>query len=119
MGSDALARGLDIPGVKLVVSYDLPKHIEGYIHRAGRTGRAGLSGTAISILTSNQVSVFSRMLSMAHKALPAIDQIEVIEDVAVDLNYQSHVEELKKFIENERTVENQRSKTKRQIVHRN
>ncbi|KOX67908.1 ATP-dependent RNA helicase dbp8 [Melipona quadrifasciata] len=39
---NALARGVDIPNIRLVISYDLPKHINGYIHRAGRTGRAGM-----------------------------------------------------------------------------
>ncbi|XP_011315436.1 probable ATP-dependent RNA helicase Dbp73D isoform X1 [Fopius arisanus] len=119
VSSDALARGVDIAGVKLVVSYDLPKHIKGYIHRAGRTGRAGLPGTAISILTSNQVPVFSRMLRAAHKALPPIEQIESLESVAEAMNYQVHVEKLKEFIENERTKETQRIKAKRKRAHKN
>ncbi|XP_015126698.1 probable ATP-dependent RNA helicase Dbp73D [Diachasma alloeum] len=119
VSSDALARGMDIAGVKLVVSYDLPKHIKGYIHRAGRTGRAGLPGTAISILTSNQVSVFSRMLTAAHKALPPIDQFESLESVAEAMNYQAHVEKLKEFIENERTKEIKRIKARRKRGRKN
>ncbi|XP_063982336.1 probable ATP-dependent RNA helicase Dbp73D [Diachasmimorpha longicaudata] len=119
VSSDALARGVDIAGVKLVVSYDLPKHIKGYIHRAGRTGRAGLPGTAISILTSNQVSVFSRMLTAAHKALPSIEQFEMPESVAEAMNYQAHVEKLKEFIENERTKEIKQIKARRKRGHKN
>ncbi len=49
--SDVAARGLDIPAVSHVFNFDVPTHAEDYVHRIGRTGRAGLSGTAISIVT--------------------------------------------------------------------
>lgn len=101
ISSDALARGVDIAGVKLVVSYDLPKHIKGYIHRAGRTGRAGLPGTAISILTSNQVNAYTQMLTSAHKAFPAVEQIQSLDTYAESIDYQMHVEKLKDIIENQ------------------
>ena len=48
LGSDIAARGIDIPNVELVVNYDMPNVPEEYIHRVGRTGRAGKSGMAIS-----------------------------------------------------------------------
>ena len=48
LASDVAARGIDIPNVELVVNYDLPNNAEEYIHRVGRTGRAGKSGMAIS-----------------------------------------------------------------------
>jgi superfamily II DNA/RNA helicase len=48
LASDVAARGIDIPNVELVVNYDLPNNSEEYIHRVGRTGRAGKSGMAIS-----------------------------------------------------------------------
>ncbi|RAP38960.1 ATP-dependent RNA helicase [Candidatus Marinamargulisbacteria bacterium SCGC AAA071-K20] len=48
LASDVAARGIDIPNVELVVNYDLPNNAEEYIHRVGRTGRAGKSGIAIS-----------------------------------------------------------------------
>lgn len=101
ISSDALARGVDIVGVKLVVSYDLPKHIKGYIHRVGRTGRAGLPGTAISILTSNQVSAYTRMLTSAHKAFSAVEQIQSLDTYAESIDYQLHVEKLKDIIESQ------------------
>ena len=50
IASDVAARGLDIPDVSHVFNYDLPTHAEDYVHRIGRTGRAGKSGTAISIV---------------------------------------------------------------------
>lgn len=53
VASDVAARGLDIPDVSHVFNYDLPTHAEDYVHRIGRTGRAGKLGTAISIVTPN------------------------------------------------------------------
>ncbi len=49
--SDVAARGLDISGVSHVFNFDVPSHADDYVHRIGRTGRAGLSGRAISLAT--------------------------------------------------------------------
>ena len=49
--SDVAARGLDIPDVSHVFNFDMPHHSEDYVHRIGRTGRAGKSGTAYSLVT--------------------------------------------------------------------
>ena len=49
--SDVAARGLDIPDVSHVFNFDLPTHPEDYVHRIGRTGRAGRKGTALSLVT--------------------------------------------------------------------
>lgn len=57
--SDALARGIDIPDVDIVISYDPPRHITTYIHRIGRTARAGKQGTAITILASTEQKAFN------------------------------------------------------------
>jgi superfamily II DNA/RNA helicase len=51
VASDVAARGLDIPAVSHIFNFDVPVHAEDYVHRIGRTGRAGLTGTAITIAT--------------------------------------------------------------------
>ena len=48
------ARGLDISHIKLVVNYCCPDHIEDYVHRVGRTGRAGNQGTAVTFITPEE-----------------------------------------------------------------
>ncbi len=52
VASDVAARGLDIPDVSHVFNYDVPTHAEDYIHRIGRTGRAGRQGDALTIVTA-------------------------------------------------------------------
>jgi ATP-dependent RNA helicase RhlE len=51
VATDIAARGLDIPQLPLVVNFDLPLVAEDYIHRAGRTGRAGVAGRAVSLVS--------------------------------------------------------------------
>ncbi|KAM7354853.1 putative ATP-dependent RNA helicase Dbp73D [Cochliomyia hominivorax] len=67
--SDALARGIDIPDVDIVISYDPPRHIKTYIHRIGRTARAGRPGTAITLLTQKEQQAFDKTLAEVGKAI--------------------------------------------------
>lgn len=50
VATDLISRGIDVSGLACVINYDLPRSARDYVHRVGRTGRAGLSGTAISLL---------------------------------------------------------------------
>ncbi len=55
VATDVVARGLDIPRISLVINYDLPSDNEAYVHRIGRTGRAGREGTAISFVRPREM----------------------------------------------------------------
>ncbi len=59
IATDVAARGLDIPLIQHVINYDLPQVPEDYIHRIGRTGRAGKEGSALTFLTSNDQSMWN------------------------------------------------------------
>ncbi len=58
VATDVAARGLDIPVIKHVINYDLPQVPEDYIHRIGRTGRAGKDGSALTFLTNNDRNIW-------------------------------------------------------------
>jgi len=55
VATDVAARGLDVSGITHVINYDLPKNAEDYVHRIGRTGRAGATGIAISFASSREI----------------------------------------------------------------
>ncbi len=54
VATDIASRGIDVKGIELVINFDLPENAEDYIHRIGRTGRAGMSGKAISFALPDQ-----------------------------------------------------------------
>lgn len=54
VATSVCARGLDISHIRLVMNYACPSHLEDYVHRIGRTGRAGLSGTAITFIMEDE-----------------------------------------------------------------
>ena len=53
VATDLAGRGLDVKGISAVINYDAPKNISEFIHRSGRTGRAGMKGKAFTFLTSD------------------------------------------------------------------
>ncbi|AFN83849.1 ATP-dependent RNA helicase [Encephalitozoon romaleae SJ-2008] len=67
--TDVGSRGLDISHVDLVINFDVPKNGKDYIHRVGRTARAGRSGTAITLVTQYDVEQFQRMEFALKKSL--------------------------------------------------
>ncbi len=68
VATDLAARGLDVAGVDLVVNFDLPEDSETYVHRIGRTGRAGKEGLAFSLVSDNDVESLDRIQNfLKHK----------------------------------------------------
>ncbi len=70
VATDVAARGLDIEDLPLVVNFDLPIVAEDYIHRIGRTGRAGASGQAISLVCADEVNLLSAIETLTRQTLP-------------------------------------------------
>ncbi|OOY11066.1 DEAD/DEAH box helicase [Thioclava marina] len=79
VASDVAARGLDIPAVSHVFNYDLPMHAEDYVHRIGRTGRAGRKGTAISIAVPQDEKFLSQIESLVKMEIPRAETPEGFE----------------------------------------
>ena len=77
VATDVAARGLDIPLIQHVINYDLPQVPEDYIHRIGRTGRAGKEGSALTFLTPNDRSMWnsiSRLIDPNYKHLQNVNK---------------------------------------------
>ncbi len=75
VASDVAARGLDIPDVSHVLNFDAPFHSDDYVHRIGRTGRAGRQGTAYMLLTSADQKYYDGILETIRAE--AIDELDL------------------------------------------
>lgn len=71
MASDVAARGLDIPAVSHVINFDVPSHAEDYVHRIGRTGRAGREGAAFMLSTKEDGKYLSAIEKLIGKSIAA------------------------------------------------
>ncbi len=83
VATDVAARGIDIPELSHVIQYELPEDIEGYIHRAGRTGRAGATGIAISLVSPRDKLILTRIakqyeIDFEERPLPAPEEVEAV-----------------------------------------
>uniref|UniRef100_A0A8C0U7H9 RNA helicase n=1 Tax=Cyanistes caeruleus TaxID=156563 RepID=A0A8C0U7H9_CYACU len=76
LATDVASRGLDIPHVDVVINFDIPTHSKDYIHRVGRTARAGRSGKSITFVTQYDVELFQRIEHLIGKKLPAFPMQE-------------------------------------------
>jgi ATP-dependent RNA helicase RhlE len=73
VATDIAARGIDVPGVGLVVNYELPEVAESYVHRIGRTARAGASGLAISFCDPEERPYLGLIQRLVQLDIPAVD----------------------------------------------
>ena len=73
VASDVAARGLDVPSVSHVFNFDVPGHPEDYVHRIGRTGRAGRDGKALMICSSRDEKAFDAVEKLIQKEIPRLE----------------------------------------------
>jgi ATP-dependent RNA helicase RhlE len=74
VATDVAARGIDVDGISLVVNFDLPNVAESYVHRIGRTGRAGATGRAISFCDREERPLLSDIERLIRRRLPIADR---------------------------------------------
>ena len=81
IATDVIGRGIDFPNVSYIFNYDMPKNIDDYVHRIGRTGRCGNNGQSISFLNDNNLPIISDLYGLLKKQSKVIP--EFIEEMAV------------------------------------
>ncbi|RRV26344.1 DEAD/DEAH box helicase [Pseudomonas sp. o96-267] len=80
VATDVAARGLDIDDLPLVVNLDLPINAEDYVHRIGRTGRAGSTGEAISLVCADEVDQLAAIENLTQQLIKRVDEPDFIPD---------------------------------------
>src|SRR5690606_27599163 len=74
VATDIAARGIDVDKVTHVVNFELPFVPEAYVHRIGRTARAGAEGTAISFVAGDEMKLLKDIEKLTRQKIPAIDR---------------------------------------------
>lgn len=74
VATDVMSRGIDVSGIDAVVNYDVPMDPEDYVHRIGRTGRAGATGHAYTFVAPDEISPLREIEYFTHKLIPVWDQ---------------------------------------------
>ncbi|XP_023052625.2 ATP-dependent RNA helicase DDX51 isoform X2 [Piliocolobus tephrosceles] len=102
ISTDATARGIDVQGVELVVNYDAPQYLRTYVHRVGRTARAGKTGQAFTLLLKVQERRFLQMLTEA--GAPELQRHELSSKLLQPLvpRYEEALSQLEESIKEER-----------------
>jgi ATP-dependent RNA helicase DDX49/DBP8 len=119
VATDVAARGLDIPEVSLVVNYDVPRDPDDYIHRVGRTARAGRAGTAITFVGQRDVDLVLAIEGRVGRQMDAWKEEGVNLETRVIRDYLKGVSEKKREalleIEENREVGGKRKRTKQKL----
>ncbi len=80
VATDVAARGIDVSDIGLVVNFDMPRAMEDYIHRVGRTGRAGNEGEALTLVTRMDKGIFNQILTHMQKSAEGEGQGRIVVD---------------------------------------
>ena len=110
VATDVAARGLDINGVDLVINYDVPQNNDDYIHRIGRTARAGKTGFAFTLVSKDEIPRFNNILKsnkITEKEIPTHSEIDIIKVNLILNDVQKSKEDLNKYI---KIIENNKNK---------
>lgn len=97
VATDIAARGIDIVGIELVINYDLPEDAQNYVHRIGRTARAGSGGHAISFATPDQSRDVRDIEKLIRLSLPIAKHSEIPPEEFVDLGYKTPQRNFKRY----------------------
>jgi len=116
--SDALARGIDVNDLDGVISYDAPTHLKTYVHRVGRTARAGKVGTAVTLSEEKQVKNFLKMTREG--GVNGLAKAEVLDEELDGLReeYKASLEKTKLDLEEEKQ-QRQKKQVKRKAESTN
>ena len=94
VATDIVSRGIDVTGISHVINYDVPEYPEDYVHRAGRTARAGRIGYAMTLMSPGEITPVKNIERFIGKALPRVG----IEDFADDIHQQNLESEPKPLV---------------------
>ena len=110
VATDVAARGLDINGVDIVINYDVPQNNDDYIHRIGRTARAGKIGFAFTLVSKDEIPRFKNILKsnkITVKEIPTPDEIDKIKVNLILNDVQNSKKNLNKYI---KIIENNKNR---------
>ncbi|KAL1328514.1 hypothetical protein HN51_038354 [Arachis hypogaea] len=96
VSSDAMTRGMDVEGVRNVINYDMPKYVKTYVHRAGRTARAGQTGRCFTLMSNDEVRQFKKLMQ---KAEASSCPEHIIQSSLIEALHSTYESALKKFKE--------------------
>jgi ATP-dependent RNA helicase RhlE len=74
VATDIMARGIDVEGISHVINYELPNDAQSYVHRVGRTARAGATGVALSFCDASEVVMLKGIEKLIQFELPAVEE---------------------------------------------
>lgn len=113
IATDVSARGVDVPGVELVVNYDLPDVAENYVHRIGRTGRGNHKGDALSFASKGEMELLFAIEQFLGKKIPEVEISKKEYQTVLDLSNEKSLDDLLGQIEFELENEGKKSKKNR------
>lgn len=103
VATDVAARGLDIDGVDVIINYDVPQNSDDYIHRIGRTARAGKTGFAFTLVSKDEISRFNNIKksnrNIFEKSVPTLSEINEIQCNRILDEVKKSEDNLKDYIE--------------------